>query len=77
MKITECAKSHKACVYCLVFPDGKRYVGKTRDLGDRVKIYLKYATDGVAAEIKRFGIENVDIEILFSIAGQRRDDVVR
>ena len=60
MKITECAKSHKACVYCLVFPDGKRYVGKTRDLGDRVKIYLKYATDGVAAEIKRFGIENVD-----------------
>lgn len=75
MKITECAKSHKACVYCLVFPDGKRYVGKTHDLGDRVKIYLKYATDGVAAEIKRFGIENVDIEILFSIAGQRRDDV--
>lgn len=74
MKITDCLKCHKACVYCLTFPDGKRYVGKTHDLGDRMRIYLRYTDNGAAVEVKRFGAENVEVEVLFSITGQRRDD---
>lgn len=66
---------HFACVYKLEFPDGKIYVGKSKDVGKRVGVY-KRKTDGAWSSetnselyeaIRSCGIENICIEELFRI----------
>ena len=65
MKILDYERSHFGCVYCLEFPNGMRYVGKTHDVGGRVGLYKRFGEGGkVNGAIKEFGIENVDMRIL-------------
>lgn len=77
MKIKECLNRHDSCVYCLVFPDGKYYVGKTLDLGKRMSLYVGEIGEdsgGVRRVIDSFGADSVDVRILFSMSGQKKDD---
>lgn len=77
MKIKECLNRHDSCVYCLIFPDGKYYVGKTLDLGKRMSLYVGEIGEdsgGVRRVIDSFGADSVDVRILFSMSGQKKDD---
>lgn len=66
---------HFACVYKLVFPNGKIYVGKSKDIGKRISVYNRKC-DGSWAErhnspvdvaIREFGVESISVEIMFSV----------
>ena len=74
-KLVELESKHFACVYKLEFPDGKIYVGKSKDVGKRVGVY-KRKTDGAWSSetnselygaIRKCGIENICIEVLFRL----------
>lgn len=39
MKFEEANKLKCACVYKLTYPDGKCYIGQTKCLGNRVRLY--------------------------------------
>lgn len=66
MKISA-IKSTSSCVYCLEFPDGSKYVGKTKNLVKRMKLYEKYGVERgglVGSKIAEFGIESADVRVL-------------
>lgn len=65
MKINEVDKSW-ACVYCLEFPNGMKYVGKTRDLADRMKLYQKFSNNNkhLSAAIEEFGLDSIEVSVL-------------
>lgn len=71
MKISDAKLRHVSCVYCLTMPNGKSYVGKTRDLSDRLKLYERIYNGDISKEnskvndaIKEYGLESVDVSIL-------------
>lgn len=77
MKIKDCLRRHDSCVYCLEFPNGMKYVGKTKDLGRRMKLYLSDFSSkesGIPKHVSDFGVDNVDVRILFSMSGQKQED---
>lgn len=75
MKILDYEKSHFACVYCLEFPNGKSYVGKTHDVGSRISLYRKFGGSAKVNEaIRECGIENVGMKILVRIDGMSKVD---
>ena len=76
----EVSQNVKNCIYRLVFPNGKYYVGQTKDLRDRVRLYSRLVVDEekssrVIDAIREFGIENVGIEVLSSVSASRSEDV--
>lgn len=77
MKIEEAKKSSISCIYSLVFPNGKRYIGKTKNLGSRMGIYLRF--DGgskcLRGAIDEFGWDNIDIEVLSEVSCSDRVDL--
>lgn len=74
-KLVELESKHFACVYKLVFPDGKIYVGKSKNVGKRVRVYKmkvygvwsSEANSELYEAIRRCGIENVSIEVLLRL----------
>jgi hypothetical protein len=67
----ENVKSSVSCIYRIKFPDGKYYVGRTKNLSKRVHLYLKNMCDAsdnsrVMCALREFGIENIDVDILIS-----------
>ena len=72
-------KRSDRCVYCLDFPNGMKYVGKTSDLGNRIRIYLRNLESGgggkVCDAIREFGVDNVDFRVLASVSGLCKDDL--
>ena len=75
MKLEEFKNSKISCIYSLVFPDGKRYVGKTKNLGSRVGIYLARGGSNVdvCSAIDACGIDNIELEVLQEV--KCRNDV--
>lgn len=72
MKFTDCLNRTDKCIYCLDFPNGKSYVGKTSNLGNRIRLYLRnIESDGksnkVVEAIKEFGVDDISIRILASV----------
>lgn len=74
MKIKDVDKS-LACVYCLEFPNGMKYVGKTRDLADRMKLYQKFSKSNkhLSAAIEEFGLDSIEVSVLREV---KCDDAV-
>lgn len=72
MKLSE-AKESCACIYRLSFPDGKIYVGQTKNFGERMRLYRKKAgakdLHSINGVIAKFGIKNVDVDIICRIGG--------
>ena len=79
MNLSSLIKRNDRCVYCLEFPNCMKYVGKTGNLGDRMRIYLRNLVDGdggkVCDAIREFGLDNVDLKVLASISGLGKDDL--
>lgn len=70
MNILDYEKSHLSCVYCLVFPNGKKYVGKTHDLGSRIGVYRRFGGSSKVDEaIDEFGLDGVEMRVLASVSG--------
>lgn len=75
MCILDYEKSHLSCVYCLEFPNGMKYVGKTHDLGSRVGVYRRFGgSSKVDGAIMEFGLDNVSLRVLCSISGMNKVD---
>lgn len=77
MNLEEAKKCYYACVYCLEFPNGLKYVGKTKDLSSRIGLYLRF--DGSNKELSRaieeFGLGNVDISVLSRVDCKNKVDL--
>lgn len=69
MKIEEAKKCYYACIYCLEFPNGKKYVGKTKNLSSRIGLYLRFGGSNklLSEAISEFGWDNVEIRVLSRI----------
>lgn len=78
MDIKSLLKRSDRCVYCLEFPNGMKYVGKTRNLGDRLRIYLRNVDEGVSGKvcdaIREFGWDLVKLDVLVCINGLDKVD---
>lgn len=75
-KFNDLKSQHFACVYKLVFPNGKIYVGKSKDIGKRMGLYERKTegkwSDGdstaVMGAMRLYGCESVEIEVLFKLS---------
>lgn len=75
MNILDYCKCNYACIYCLEFPNGMKYVGKTHNLGGRVSLYSKFGgSSRVNAAISSFGLENVSLRVLCKVVGMSKVD---
>lgn len=78
MDIKDLVKRSDRCVYCLEFPSGMKYVGKTHNLGDRIRIYLRNVDEGTGGKvcdaIREFGWDSVTFSVLASVGGMSKDD---
>jgi len=78
--VMQLSQNVKNCIYRLVFPDGKYYVGKTKDLRRRVHLYERKVKDlddtsRVVTALREFGIENVGVEVLTSVSSCSESDI--
>lgn len=79
-RFRELLNEHYACIYSIVFSDGKRYVGKTMDIGARIRLYSRVISDGseqskvICALRDAGGLSNVHFVILSKIVGFDRCD---
>lgn len=81
MNYSEAKNQKIACVYKLAFPNGKSYVGQTRNLRERLKLYLsaisfKKDKSAVDLAISEFGLDSISIDILASPTGLDGDDLL-
>lgn len=80
MELGNFLKRRDACVYCFEFPNGKRYVGKTLDLGRRLSLYEKNVSgefednSPVVRAIREFSWASIDFKILAKVEGLSKDD---
>lgn len=74
-------KEHYACVYSITFGDGKRYVGKTSDIGGRIDLYERNLSDEdkkskvVEALRESGGLGSVRFDVLVRVSGMCRSDM--
>lgn len=80
MDIIEAKKKSCSCIYRINFPNGKVYIGKTKDLGSRIKLYERNVSIGdksskVIDAIKEFGFDSLTIDILSEPKNISKDDL--
>lgn len=70
MKIEDAKKCYYACVYCLEFPNGMKYVGKTKDLNKRMGLYLRFGSTNkyLSEAIREFGWDSIEISVLSRVS---------
>lgn len=82
MNFKEAKKLRFACVYRLSYPDGKCYIGQTKCLRDRIKLYeSQLLSDSNPSSknmdaLKEFGASNVDISILREVSIEDKSDLL-
>lgn len=65
MNIRDCISRTVSCIYCLRFPNGKRYIGKAKNLGYRLKMYEDYGGNSLLdSAILEYGYDSIDVDIL-------------
>lgn len=70
MNFEDARKENKPCVYCLEFPNGMKYVGKTKNLSSRVKLYEQYSGNMnkyLSGAIDEFGLDSIKLNILVKL----------
>lgn len=77
MTFEEAKKKSVSCIYCMEFPNGKKYVGKTKDLGDRIRLYERYGNGNKALSgaIDEFSVESTSISVLSEVKCANRIDL--
>lgn len=77
MTLEEAKSKSCSCVYCLGFPNGMKYVGKTKDLCGRMKLYERF--DGCSRvmrdAIEMFGWGEIGVTILREVKCDDRVDL--
>ncbi|MGW6151202.1 GIY-YIG nuclease family protein [Bacillus mycoides] len=66
----------KGYVYMLISPSGKEYIGRTIDIKRRVNNYktrCNYVETPIYQEIKKYGFDNFQLDILKEITGEREE----
>ena len=81
MGIKEVMKIKDPCIYRITFPDGKKYIGQTKNLSNRFKLYSNKISSGIDLSnadqaIAKFGIDNIDIDILSRIMIDNKSDLI-
>lgn len=82
MNLEEAKKLDCACIYRLCYPDGKSYIGQTKNLGDRIRLYESqlagnFGIDGRNMHALRdFGLSSVDISILCEVPISDKSDLL-
>lgn len=82
MKFEEAKKMECACIYKLSYPNGKCYIGQTKCLRDRIRLYESQLSGKLVCDSKNlsalseFGIDNVDVSVVCEISTSAIDDVV-
>lgn len=69
MNFKEAESRRCACIYRFTFPDGKSYIGKTKDLSNRIKIYVRNISENtkltkVEEALVKFGLDSVSVDII-------------
>lgn len=75
LKFNDLKSQHFACVYKLVFPNGKVYIGKSKDIGKRVDLYERKtegkwsdsASSALYGALRLYGLDKVECEIMFRV----------
>lgn len=80
MVLDEVRKMRVSCIYRIGFPDGKYYVGKSKNLRERVRLYERKLVDlsdnsRVMSALREFGIGNVSWDILSCVDVCDADDL--
>lgn len=79
MKYIELKNWKKPCIYRFSFPDGHFYIGKTKNMRDRLKLYKKSIEEeergGVMSYLLEYGLDGTEMEILCSPAGLDESDL--
>lgn len=80
MVLDEVKKMRVSCIYRIGFPDGKYYVGKSKNLRERVRLYERKLVDlsdssRVMSALREFGIGNVSWDILSCVDVRDVDDL--
>lgn len=77
MNIDEAKRVYDSCVYCLEFPNGRKYVGKTKNLSDRMELYLRFdgANKELSSAIEEFGWDSINIGVLSRVDCKDRVDL--
>lgn len=82
MKFEEAKKQKCACVYKLTYPDGKCYIGQTKCLCERIKLYESQLYGGISitsrnmSALAEFGVENVDVSVVSEISSLSKSDLI-
>lgn len=78
MTTEEAKKKHDLCIYKLTFPNGKSYIGKTKSLSSRIRIYERNFSEQDSSKvmnaIREFGFDNLTWEIITNPKNVREDD---
>ena len=80
MNLEEAKSNRVSCIYRITFPDGKYYVGRTKSLRERVRLYERKMSDEtdnsrVMTALREFGIENVSWDILSCVSVRDADNL--
>lgn len=80
MTVEEAKKKSIACVYKLNFPNGKSYIGKTKSLSNRVRLYehlvsVSEKETPVQKAVVEFGLDSIDIEVLVEVSISVEEDL--
>lgn len=82
MKFEEAKDLQCACIYKLTYPDGKCYIGQTKCLRDRIKLYESQISRNFGDEsknmlaLRKFGIDNVDFSVVCEISSLCKSDML-
>lgn len=71
MTFEEAKKKSVSCVYCMEFPNGKKYVGKTKNLGKRLSLYESFSDVGngmLSGAISEFGLGSIGVSVLSEVS---------
>lgn len=80
MTFKEALSLRISCVYRLLFPDGKSYVGQTKNLGSRVRLYERQVSSCKDSpcinSLREYGMDYVSIDILCRLDGLSDSDLL-
>ena len=82
MNFNDAEKFCKPCVYKLTYPNGKCYIGQTKCLRDRIRLYRRQINGELNSDsrnlsaMREFGIDSVDISVLCEIEVADRSDLL-
>lgn len=76
MKLKEAKRHYCSCIYCLEFPNGMKYVGKTKDLPHRIGLYERFGgSSNVNHLIQEYGLDSIDLTILSKVNCRNQVDL--